>query len=79
MVARYKRLQLVVVGWSAKRKALGFFGHVTWQASGWRETGLDTRPTARCAVQTASGCALRALHSAANQSTNEKATKSIDC
>jgi hypothetical protein len=23
---------------SAKRKALGFFGHVTWQASGWLET-----------------------------------------
>ena len=59
MVARYKRRQLVVVGWSAKRKAIGFFGHVTWQASGWRETGLDTMPTARCAGQTASANALR--------------------
>jgi hypothetical protein len=37
MVARYKRLQLVVVGWNAKRKALGFFGHVTEQVSGLRE------------------------------------------
>jgi hypothetical protein len=38
MVEQYKRLQLGVVGWSAFRKALGFFGHVTGQASGWRET-----------------------------------------
>jgi hypothetical protein len=37
MVARYKKWQLVVVGWNARRKALGFFGHVTWQASGLRE------------------------------------------
>jgi hypothetical protein len=37
MVARYKRRQLVVVGWNPERKAIGFFGHVTWQASGWRE------------------------------------------
>ncbi len=31
---------------SAKRKALGFFGHVTWQASGWLETvrALGRRP-----------------------------------
>jgi hypothetical protein len=34
MVARYKKWQLGVSGWSARRKALGFFGHVTWQASG---------------------------------------------
>jgi hypothetical protein len=34
MVARYKKWQLGVSGWSAGRKALGFFGHVTWQASG---------------------------------------------
>jgi hypothetical protein len=26
-----------VVGWHAQRKAVGFFGHVTWQASGLRE------------------------------------------
>jgi hypothetical protein len=38
MLARYKRWQLVVVGWSTKRKAIGFFGHVTEQASGLRET-----------------------------------------
>jgi hypothetical protein len=38
MVEQYKSLQLGVVGWSAFRKALGFFGHVTGQASGWRET-----------------------------------------
>jgi hypothetical protein len=37
MVARYKRWQLVVIGWRAKRKVIGFFGHVTEQASGWRE------------------------------------------
>ena len=37
MVARYKRRQLGVSGWNPERKALGFFGHVTWQASGWRE------------------------------------------
>jgi hypothetical protein len=34
MLARYKRWQLVVVGWNAKRKAIGYFGHVTEQASG---------------------------------------------
>ena len=61
MVARYKRLQLVVVGWSAKRKAIGFFGHVAWQASGSHETGLDTLQTARCAGLSASGYALRAF------------------
>jgi hypothetical protein len=33
-VARYKRLQLVVIGWNAKRKDIGFFGHITEQASG---------------------------------------------
>jgi hypothetical protein len=38
MVARYKRLRLGVSGWNLKRKALGFFGHVTWQASGWCES-----------------------------------------
>jgi hypothetical protein len=43
MVARYKRLQLVVVGWRAKRKVLGFFGHVTWQASGSRESEAGER------------------------------------
>jgi hypothetical protein len=37
MLARYKRWQLVVVGWHAKRKVISFFGHVTEQASGWRE------------------------------------------
>jgi hypothetical protein len=37
MVERYKRLQLVVVGWNAKRKVIGFFGHVTEQVSGWSE------------------------------------------
>ena len=40
MVARYKRRQLGVSGWPVRRKALGFFGHVVWQASGWRETRL---------------------------------------
>jgi hypothetical protein len=34
MVEQYKRWQLGLVGWSAYRKALGFFGHVTGQASG---------------------------------------------
>jgi hypothetical protein len=34
MLARHKRLQLGVVGWNAKRKAIGFFGHVTEQVSG---------------------------------------------
>jgi hypothetical protein len=38
MLARYKRLQLVVVGWNAKRKVIVFFGHVTEQASGWSQT-----------------------------------------
>jgi hypothetical protein len=33
MMARYKRLQLVVIGWNAKRKVIGFFGHVTEQVS----------------------------------------------
>jgi hypothetical protein len=28
-VARYKRSQLGVVEWSAKRKVIGFFGHIT--------------------------------------------------
>jgi hypothetical protein len=37
-VERYKSWQLVVVGWNAKRKGLGFFGHVAWQASGLSET-----------------------------------------
>ncbi len=37
MVARYKRWRLGVSGWNPERKALGFFGHVAWQASGWRE------------------------------------------
>jgi hypothetical protein len=37
MVARYKRWQLGVVGWRTKRKAIGFFGHIAEQASGWRE------------------------------------------
>ncbi len=36
MVARYKRY-LGVSGWNPERKALGFFGHVTWQASGLLE------------------------------------------
>jgi hypothetical protein len=34
MVARYKIQQLGVVGWNAKRKVIGFFGHVREQASG---------------------------------------------
>jgi hypothetical protein len=38
MVARYKSLQLGVIGWIALRKARRFFGHVTEQASGWSET-----------------------------------------
>jgi hypothetical protein len=38
MVERYKRSQLGVVGLNAKRKVSGFFGHVTWQASGSRKT-----------------------------------------
>jgi hypothetical protein len=29
VVARHKRCQLGMVGWNAKRKAIGFFGHVT--------------------------------------------------
>jgi hypothetical protein len=29
MVARHKSSRLGVSGWNAKRKALGFFGHVT--------------------------------------------------
>ena len=37
MVERCKRSQLGVVGLHAKRKVSGFFGHVTWQASGSRE------------------------------------------
>jgi hypothetical protein len=37
MAARYKRSQLVVVGWNAKRKVIGFFGHVTEQVSGQNE------------------------------------------
>jgi hypothetical protein len=37
MLARYKRWQLGVVGWSARRKVIGFFGHFTGQASGSRE------------------------------------------
>lgn len=37
MVARYKGPQLGMSGWNPERKALGFFGHVTWQVSGWRE------------------------------------------
>jgi hypothetical protein len=41
MVARYKRLQLGVIEWRAKRKALGFFVHVTGQVSGCRETSLS--------------------------------------
>jgi hypothetical protein len=43
MMARYKRLQLGVVGWSAIRKALGFFGHIAWQVSGWRESEAGER------------------------------------
>jgi hypothetical protein len=43
MVARYKRLQLGVVGLNAKRKAIGFFGHVAWQASGWLESEAGKR------------------------------------
>jgi hypothetical protein len=48
MLARYKRLQLVVVGWHAKRKALGFFGHVTEQVSGQSEkqSGLKSTESA---------------------------------
>jgi hypothetical protein len=38
MLARYKRWQLGVVGWNAKRKAIGFFGHVTEQVSGQSES-----------------------------------------
>jgi hypothetical protein len=38
MVERYKWPQLGVVGLRAERKVSGFFGHVAWQASGWRET-----------------------------------------
>jgi hypothetical protein len=38
IVARYKRRQLVVVGWNASRKVIGFFGHVTEQVSGQSET-----------------------------------------
>jgi hypothetical protein len=44
-LARYKRLQLVVVGWNAERKALGFFGHVTGQVSGWRDKQSDLKCT----------------------------------
>jgi hypothetical protein len=40
MLARYKSWQLVVVGQHAKRKALGFFGHVTWLASGQHTTRI---------------------------------------
>jgi hypothetical protein len=40
MVARYKRRQLGVSGWNPERKALGFFGHVAWQASGSLETAV---------------------------------------
>jgi hypothetical protein len=36
MLARYKRWQLGASAWNAQRKACGFFGHVTQQASGWR-------------------------------------------
>jgi hypothetical protein len=43
MVEQCKSLKLGVVGWRAFRKALGFFGHVTGQASGWCET--ESTPT----------------------------------
>jgi hypothetical protein len=43
MLARYKRWQLGVVGWHAKRKVIGFFGHVTEQVSGW--SGGEANPT----------------------------------
>jgi hypothetical protein len=45
IVARYKRSQLGVVAWSTKRKANGFFGHVTQQVNGLREgeaAGIST-------------------------------------
>jgi hypothetical protein len=45
MLARYKRWQLGVVGWNAKRKALGFFGHVTEQVSGQNEKRSDLKCT----------------------------------
>ena len=34
---RYKRSQLGASGLNTQKKALGFFGHVTEQASGWLE------------------------------------------
>ncbi len=43
MLARYKRRRLGVSGWHDKRKALGVFGHVTWQASGWDECEAGER------------------------------------
>jgi hypothetical protein len=41
----YKRSQLGVVEWSAKRKVSGFFGHITWQVSGWRESEAVEKQT----------------------------------
>jgi hypothetical protein len=60
-VVRNKRLQLGVSGRNSERKALGFFGHVTRQASEPHETGLYALQTARCAGQSATGYALRAF------------------
>jgi hypothetical protein len=38
---RYKRWELVAGGQERlTKKGLGFFGHVTWQVSGWCETIL---------------------------------------
>jgi hypothetical protein len=51
MLARYKRRQLGVVGWRAKRKVIGFFGHVTEQASGSRKSEAVAKNKKGCAKQ----------------------------
>jgi hypothetical protein len=44
---RYKWWELVACGTERlTKKGLGFFGHVTEQASGWSETRSDGRVTA---------------------------------
>jgi hypothetical protein len=44
---RYKRWQLAACGTEhLTAKGLGFFGHVMWQASGWRESEAVEYPEA---------------------------------